>query len=82
MTPTPRTVKGAKVRRVKYIEPKKGVKLSIALQEFVLATTNAQLISVPVHYLCRRFAKELSLIPLSEELQTFSLPKSPNPRKK
>ncbi len=64
-------------RRVKgplYITPKiNDATVIVKLQNVVLETTNAGLISIELHFLCCRFVKELRQIALSEELQTYSL---------
>jgi len=60
------------MNKIKYIKLKKKTKevdIVIILQELILKNTNAGLISIALHKHCRKFARELTQIPLSDELQ-------------
>ena len=60
------------MKKVKYIKFKRKYSDSdviVMLQEFMLLTSNAGLISIGLHRCIRKFIKELKDIPLSEELQ-------------
>ena len=66
-----------KASNIKFIKLKKGKNkldekgMSLALQTWILSTTNAGLISLALHRHCRKFVKELQEIPLSEEYQNY-----------
>jgi len=41
----------------------------VHLQNWIIKTTNAGLISISINSLCKKFIKDLKKIPLSDELQ-------------
>jgi len=52
-----------------YIKPKDDSQMVIDLQYIVMRDTNSPVISLAIHFLCKKFVQELKKIPLSEELQ-------------
>lgn len=58
-----------KSQRVKILRLKDKEQFVLDLQNLILAKSNAGLISLGLHYACRKFATSLEDIALSEELQ-------------
>lgn len=56
-------------KKIKYIKVKNDSTMVLLLHHLVMNNTNSPLISVAIHRLCQKFAKDLEQIPLSEELQ-------------
>ena len=60
-------------KKTKYIKVIDSKQMLSILQNWIIdkSQTNAGLISISLHYHCRKFIKELEKIPLSEELQGY-----------
>jgi hypothetical protein len=57
------------MKKIKYVKPTNDKNMILLLQNAVLAYSNAGLISISIHRLCKKFVQDLKEIPLSEELQ-------------